>query len=287
MLDHSHATPRSWRPIDVVRPRGASAGANGMCSSPSTTATATTTRSPFPLLTRHGVRAALLPLPSVSSRRPRRLVDELRGWAPAPHGRSLPQASGPPPPRRALPLGPEQDATIAGAGRALQGLDGIRTDRLRSSGSARQAGADDRAARSPPAWITGTWCASSHIAGMASAGHTVTHPILARPRAPIRARYRTAARGSRQYLVASRCAGFASPVGSRDATNAGTQRILAEHGVELAFRIRMRFASFACLEAVRVPRVHLIVEHGPTCCSDRTVPQLFRAPIILHRAHSA
>jgi peptidoglycan/xylan/chitin deacetylase (PgdA/CDA1 family) len=227
----------------------------------------------FPLLTRHGVRAAFFPTVGFLDGALGAWWDELAWMVRRATADSLPPGEWA---TRALPLGPEQDATIAVLVAHYKALEGEQTDRLLERIAAASGAGRPSRAESAEQWMTWDMVRELHSAGMAIGGHTVTHPILAR-RSSAQQEHEIATAAERlAQELGHPMRWFAYPVGSRDSYDAGTQRILAEHGVELAFAFEGGFASFASWKPFEVPRVHVSVEHGPDLLQAMlTVPQLF------------
>jgi peptidoglycan/xylan/chitin deacetylase (PgdA/CDA1 family) len=125
-------------------------------------------------------------------------------------------------------------------------------------------------------WLTWDMAREMRDAGMSFGGHTVTHPVLARLSAE---RQRQEIQGCGQRLadelgIAMRA--FSYPVGSPDAFDATSVRLVREAGCEVAFAFAGGHARPGRVEPLAVPRMSV----GPWLSRDEVlaatiVPQLF------------
>jgi peptidoglycan/xylan/chitin deacetylase (PgdA/CDA1 family) len=233
----------------------------------------------FPLLRRHGLTATFFPCAGFLDdarvawwdeiawmvRNARResivLADEFRaGDGPA----------------ETLPLGPEEDATIAALVGEYKALETSQAERLLGFlADATGSGRCDAAAAAE-LWMSWEMAREMHAAGMSFGGHTVTHPILARLSPELQEREISGCASRLQAELAEPMRWFAYPVGAPDTFTADTRRLLADAGVELAFSFYGGFARFGQWDPYDVPRVHVSPDHGPALLrATMMLPQLF------------
>jgi peptidoglycan/xylan/chitin deacetylase (PgdA/CDA1 family) len=233
----------------------------------------------YPLLRRHGLTATFFPCAGFLDdarvawwdeiawmvRNARResivLPDELRaGGEPA----------------KTLPLGPEEEATIAALVAVYKKQEMAQAERLlefvaEASGSGRCD-----AATASELWMSWDMAREMRAAGMSFGGHTVTHPILAHLSPELQQQEIVGCASRLQAELAEPMRWFAYPVGARDTFTADTRRLLSDAGVELAFSFYGGFARFAQWDPFDVPRVHVSPEHGPELLrATMMLPQLF------------
>jgi peptidoglycan/xylan/chitin deacetylase (PgdA/CDA1 family) len=214
----------------------------------------------YPLLRRHGLTATFFPVTGFLDQPHAPWWDEL-AWM-VRHATRQRIGPGDPLPHE-LPLGPEQDATIAALTARYKELGEEQTEPFLE-----QIAAATGAGRCGPSecrdlWMTWDMARELQGAGMEIGGHTVTHPILARLPAE---RQREEIEGCGQRLereLGRPMRWFAYPVGARDTFTAETQRLLRERGVQLAFSFYGGFARYRRWNALDVPRVHVGPSHGP------------------------
>jgi peptidoglycan/xylan/chitin deacetylase (PgdA/CDA1 family) len=227
----------------------------------------------FPLLRRHGLRASFFLTTGFLDHPRAAWWDELAwmvrraGATTLAGGEWLPAS---------LPLGPEQDATIAALVARYKTLSGEEGERFiehvaRETGTGRC----DLAAAAD-LWMTWDMARELQAGGMTIGGHTVTHPILAsvplvrqeEEIAGCAARLEAELGGSMDW--------FAYPVGARDTFTAETRGILHEQGVQLAFSFYGGFARFARWQPLDVPRIHVGPGHQPELLQAMlSLPPLF------------
>jgi peptidoglycan/xylan/chitin deacetylase (PgdA/CDA1 family) len=227
----------------------------------------------YPLLRRHGLTATFFPTVGFLDDARAAWWDEL-AWmvrhatrATIPPGDWLPEA---------LPLGPEQEATIAvlvARYKTLPGKDAERfLDEVAEATGAGRCGPADSA----ELWMTWEMLRELQTGNMRIGGHTVNHPILAR--LPIAQQEQEIA-GCAQRLeqeLGQPMTWFAYPVGASDSFTVDTQRILRERGVQLAFSFHGGFADFARWNPLDVPRIHVGADHGPELLrATLWLPRLF------------
>jgi peptidoglycan/xylan/chitin deacetylase (PgdA/CDA1 family) len=112
-------------------------------------------------------------------------------------------------------------------------------------------------------WMTWEMAREMRAGGMAIGGHTATHPVLAQL-APERQAQEIATCASRlEQELGEKMSWFAYPVGSRDTFTDDTQRILRDHGVQLAFSFYGGLGRFSQWDPLDVPRVHVGRGHSP------------------------
>jgi peptidoglycan/xylan/chitin deacetylase (PgdA/CDA1 family) len=176
----------------------------------------------------------------------------------------------------ALPLGPEEDATIAALVAAYKALASAETERLLDFiADATGSGRCDAAAASE-LWMSWEMTREMRSSGMSFGGHTVTHPILARLSPELQSGEISGCAKRLQAELGEPMRWFAYPVGARDTFTADTQRLLADAGVELAFSFYGGFSRFARWDPYDVPRVHVSAGHGPELMrATMMLPQLF------------
>jgi peptidoglycan/xylan/chitin deacetylase (PgdA/CDA1 family) len=228
----------------------------------------------FPLLRRHGLPATFFLATGFLDRPHVAWWDELAWMVRGATAEELP-AGGPLEASLSLRAA-DHDATIA----AL-------CERYKALPSEQAAGLVDRVAaasgagRCPPTEAAQLWMTWDHArelrdGGMRIGGHTVTHPLLSRVS---RERQEEEIAGCARRLereLGQPMAWFAYPVGSRDAFTPETQRILADHGVELAFSFYGGFGRFARWDPLDVPRVHVGPHYRPQLVfAALAAPRLF------------
>jgi peptidoglycan/xylan/chitin deacetylase (PgdA/CDA1 family) len=125
-------------------------------------------------------------------------------------------------------------------------------------------------------WMTWEMARELRDGGMAIGGHTVTHPVFARISIE-RTEEEVAHCAERlQAELGEPMRWFAYPVGARDTFTPETQRILREHGVQLAFSFYGGYAGFSGWDPLDVPRVHIGSGYGPELLRATVwIPQLF------------
>jgi peptidoglycan/xylan/chitin deacetylase (PgdA/CDA1 family) len=162
-----------------------------------------------------------------------------------------------------LPLGPDQDETIAALVALYKTLAGDQTDLFIEEVAEKTGAGRCCVADSAELWMSWDMVRELRAGGMSVGGHTMSHPILAR--LPIDSQEREIA-GCADRLeqeLGSPMRWFAYPVGARDTFTVDTQQLVREAGVELAFSFFGGFASFARWDSLNVPRVHVGPGHGP------------------------
>jgi peptidoglycan/xylan/chitin deacetylase (PgdA/CDA1 family) len=176
----------------------------------------------------------------------------------------------------ALPLGPEEDATIAALVADYKALPAGKSERLldfvaEATGAGRCDGAS-----AAQLWMTWDMVREMRSSGMSFGGHTVSHPILARL-SPERQGQEIAGCGARlERELGEPMRWFAYPVGARDTFTSDTRRLLRDAGVELAFSFYGGFARFAHWDPLDVPRIHVGAGHDPALMrATVTLPGLF------------
>ncbi|MGA7704337.1 MAG: polysaccharide deacetylase family protein [Solirubrobacteraceae bacterium] len=125
-------------------------------------------------------------------------------------------------------------------------------------------------------WMTWEMAREMRDGGMSIGGHTVTHPVLSQlPRqAQEQEIAQCASRLARKLAEPMRW--FAYPVGGPGTFTQDTQRILSEHGVQLAFSFYGGFAGFSRWNPMNVPRVHVGRDSGPERLRAMVwLPQIF------------
>jgi peptidoglycan/xylan/chitin deacetylase (PgdA/CDA1 family) len=226
----------------------------------------------FPLLRRHGLTAAFFPATGFLDNPGPAWWDELAWMVRHASNRRLPAGDA----LQELALGPECEDTIAALTARYKELP------EQDSATFLDEVADATGSGRCPAslcgdlWMTWDMVRELRSGGMEIGGHTVTHPILARltqerQREEI---YRCAERLEAELDCPMRW--FAYPVGSLDAFTEGTQQLLGERGVQLAFSFYGGFAGFAHWKPLDIPRVHVGPSHGPELLQAiLCLPQLF------------
>ncbi len=137
------------------------------------------------------------------------------------------------------------------------------------------------AGRCPAGEADGLWMTWDHArelrdGGMRIGGHTVSHPLLSRVSVERQEEEIAGCARRLERELGAPMAWFAYPVGSRDAFTPETQRILAAHGVELAFSFYGGFGRFAAWDPLDVPRVHVGPHYSPALLFAALVaPRLF------------
>jgi peptidoglycan/xylan/chitin deacetylase (PgdA/CDA1 family) len=176
----------------------------------------------------------------------------------------------------ALPLGPEQDATIAELVAAYKALPASEAESLLDFVA--EAGDSGRcdAGAAADLWMTWEMAREMRASGMGIGGHTVSHPILARLSPESQQREISGCGARLQAELGEPMRWFAYPVGATDTFTAETRRLLAQAGVELAFSFYGGFARFGQWDPYDVPRVHVSSEHGPELLrATMMLPQQF------------
>ncbi len=225
----------------------------------------------FPILRRHGLTAAFFPATAYIDGRLVPWWDELAWLVHRSPRQEIGAGELSPAP---LPLGPEQDETVALLVERYKSLSADRTEeyleRVADATGTSRCRPQDCASQ----WMTWEQLRELHAAGMAVGGHTVTHPILARLGAAEQRREIAGAGERLREELGAPMRWFAYPVGSADSFTSETQRLLREQGVELAFSFHGGFADLTRWEPLAVPRVHVSPNHGP---------ELLRAMLALPR----
>ncbi|HTZ87765.1 MAG TPA: polysaccharide deacetylase family protein [Solirubrobacteraceae bacterium] len=175
-----------------------------------------------------------------------------------------------------LPLGAEEDATIAAVVAHYKTLDTTHTAAyLEHVAEATGAGRCPRGEASQ-LWMTWEMLREMHAAGMSIGGHTVTHPILARLPAAGQNQEIAGCRARLREQLGTSMEWFAYPVGSTDTFTATTKQALREHGVQLAFSFHGGYGHVRRWDPLDVPRVHVSPRHGAELLrATLWLPQLF------------
>jgi peptidoglycan/xylan/chitin deacetylase (PgdA/CDA1 family) len=227
----------------------------------------------YPLLRRHGLTATFFPATAFLDGGRIAWWDELAWIVHRATCATLPAGPWSPTP---LPLGPDQQHTTSVLVGYYKGLASLDAEMF-----VEQVAEASGAGRCPPAeyeslWMTWDMVRELRLGGMAIGGHTATHPILAR--LTVAEQENEISEGARRLAseLGSPMRWFAYPVGSRASFTAATQQILRDHGIELAFSFHGGFASFARLDPLDVPRVHVSSAHRPELLQAMLVlPRLF------------
>jgi peptidoglycan/xylan/chitin deacetylase (PgdA/CDA1 family) len=170
----------------------------------------------------------------------------------------------------------DHDATIASLCARYKQLPAERAAELLD-----EIAAQTGAGRCPPAEAAELWMTWDHArelrdGGMRIGGHTVTHPLLSRVSVERQEGEIAGCARRLERELGAPMTWFAYPVGSRDTFTAETQRILAAHGVELAFSFYGGFGRFARWDPLDVPRVHVGPHYTPQLAFAALVaPRLF------------
>lgn len=227
----------------------------------------------FPLLRRHRLRATFFLATGFLDRGRAAWWDELAWMVRRASSTTLPGGEWLP---GSLPLGPEQDATIATLTARYKLLPGGDTERfLEYVAEATGAGRCDPAA-SADLWMTWEMARELRAQGMTIGGHTVTHPILARVAAAQQEEEIAGCRLRLHQELGQEMPWFSYPVGDRSTFTADTRRILRDQGVQLAFSFYGGFARFARWDPLDVPRVHVGAGYGPELLQATAwLPRLF------------
>ncbi|HEV2974712.1 MAG TPA: polysaccharide deacetylase family protein [Solirubrobacteraceae bacterium] len=230
----------------------------------------------FPLLRRHGLRATFFIASGFLDVGGAAWWDELAWMVRNASTETLPSGpwSGVP-----LPLGPDEDGTVAAVVKGYKALDATQTEEyLERVAAASGAGRCD-AEQADSVWMTWKMVREMHAAGMSIGGHTVTHPILARIPAAEQRREIAGSRARLREELDVAMDWFAYPVGSRDAFSERTKQILREHDVRLAFSFYGGYARAGAWDPFDVPRVHVGGRHGPELLrATLLLPRLFTRP---------
>jgi peptidoglycan/xylan/chitin deacetylase (PgdA/CDA1 family) len=125
-------------------------------------------------------------------------------------------------------------------------------------------------------WMSWDEARELRDAGMSIGGHTVTHPVLGQLDEP---QQRAEIGGCRERIgaqLSEPMRWFSYPVGFPGSFDATTQRLLGEHGVELAFSFYGGWQRAGALDPFDVPRVYV----GPKLTQARLhamlrMPQLY------------
>lgn len=227
----------------------------------------------FPLLRRHGLAATFFITTGFLDSGGPAWWDELAWMV-----RNAAEATLPPGPWASapLPLGPDEDDTVAAVVKHYKTLDAAETGAyLESVAEASGAG------RCPPSeaselWMTWEMVRAMHAAGMSIGGHTVTHPILARLPSAEQSREIGGCRTRLLEQLGVAMEWFAYPVGARDTFTEETKRALREHGVRLAFSFHGGYGHARRWNPLDVPRVHVSRRHSAELLrATLWLPQLF------------
>jgi peptidoglycan/xylan/chitin deacetylase (PgdA/CDA1 family) len=214
----------------------------------------------YPLLRRHGLTATFFPATGFLDGARAAWWDELAWMVRHATREQIPAAGSFP---RALPLGPEQDGTVAALTARYKELPDADTEPFLAAVAAATGAGRCEESHCRELWMTWEMLRELQAGGMQIGGHTVTHPILARLTLE---RQREEIDGCAERLereLGRPMSWFAYPVGARDSFTEATQRLLAERGVRLAFSFYGGFARYASWNALDVPRIHVSPSHGP------------------------
>lgn len=230
----------------------------------------------FPLLRRHGLGATFFLTSGFLDTGAVAWWDELAWMVRNASGETLPSG---PWSRAPLPLGPDEEGTVAAVVAGYKTLEATQTEeyleRVAAATGAGRCGAEQAGA----IWMTWEMVREMRAAGMAVGGHTVTHPILARIAGADQEREIASSRARLREELDVAMDWFAYPVGSRDAFTERTKQLLREHGVRLAFSFYGGYARPGAWDPFDVPRVHVGARHGPEVLRAMLVlPRLFTRP---------